>query len=169
MRAIVYLAVFAVIATVLAVSASFTDRRSVKTWAPNAVFAKPRPVETAAILPPKPDVPTVPPTSEAAKPAPAPEQPASGAEAPAAARPSTTVIDAHATGTLPKQAESAEQATAPKISPAPVHALRERGRAARPARQARGARAPVNTTQARRAAPPSSREPIQFRLAEGRN
>jgi hypothetical protein len=168
MRAIVYLAVFAVIATVLAVSASFTDRRSVKTWAPNAVFAKPRPVETAAILPPKPDVPTVPPTSEAAKPAPAPEQPASGAEAPAAARPSTTVIDAHATGTLPKQAESAQQATAPKISPAPAHALRERGRAARPARQAR-ARAPLNTTQTRRVAAPSSPEPIQFRLAEGRN
>jgi hypothetical protein len=114
MRAIVYLAVFAVIATVLAVSASFTDRRSVKTWVPNAVFAKPRPVETAAILPPKPDVPTVPPTSETAKPAPAPEQPASGTEAPAPARPSTSVIDAHATGTLPKQAESAQQATAPQ-------------------------------------------------------
>ena len=166
MKALCYIAAFAVIAAILAVSTSFTDRRSVKTWAPNAIVAKPKPFETAAIVSPKPDVATGALKLDAEKPAPAPEQAASGAAAPAATRSSTTVTDPEATGTLPKLVEPTAQSAAPKISPAPSHALRERRQAARPARQA-PARQVI--AQIRPAPAPSSREPIQFRLAEGRN
>ena len=69
--------------------------------------------------------------------------------------------DPDATGTLPKELDGAPKAL-PEAQPA--HAPRE-PRQARPPRQA----APrlADAAPARRA--PASREPIQFRLAEGRN
>ena len=166
MKALCYIAAIAVIAAILVVSTSFTDHRSVKTWAPNAIVAKPKPFETAALVSPKPVAATGALKLDAENPAPAPEQAASGAEAPAATRSSTTVADPQSTGTLPKQAEPTTQSVAPKIVRAPSHALRERRQAARPARQA-----PARQLIAKiRPAPAqSSREPIQFRLAEGRN
>ena len=93
MKALCYIAALSVIAAILVVSTSFTERRNVKTWAPNAVIAKPKPFETAAIVSPKPDAATGAVKSDAANPALAPEQSASGAEAPAATRSSTTVTD----------------------------------------------------------------------------
>ncbi|MET0532107.1 MAG: hypothetical protein ABW003_27900 [Microvirga sp.] len=154
MKALCYIAAFAVIAAILAASALFTDRRSVKTWAPNAIVAKPKPFDTAAIVLPKPDMATGAPNLDAENSAPAPKQAASGAAAPAATRSFTTVTDPEATGTLTK------------ISPAPSHALRERRQGARPTRQAS---ARQGIALIRPAPAPSSREPIQFRLAEGRN
>jgi hypothetical protein len=151
----------------LPVSTSFTERRNVKTWAPNALVAKPKPFEIAAIVSPKADAANGAVKSDAENSAPAPEQAASGAEGPAVTRSSTTVTDPQSTGTLPKQVEPSTQPVPPKVSPAPSHAVRERRQAARPVRQAPAlARLPA---EIRPAAAPSSREPIQFRLAEGRN
>jgi len=42
-----YLAVAAAVASLLIVSSGFTERRSVPTWAPNAVVAKPTPAVAA--------------------------------------------------------------------------------------------------------------------------
>jgi len=44
MRAIGYLTVCATIGGILALSTPFTERRSIKTWAPNVVVAAPKPV-----------------------------------------------------------------------------------------------------------------------------
>jgi len=167
MKALCYIAALTVIAAILVVSTSFTERRNVKTWAPNAVIAKPKPFETAAIVSPKRDAATGAVKSDAANPALAPEQSASGAEAPAATRSSTTVTDPESTGTLPKAVAPTAHYVAPNVSPAPSRALRDRPQATRPARQA-PAHGPV-IAQTRPASALPSREPIQFRLAEGRN
>ncbi len=103
MKALCYIAALSVIAAILVVSTSFTERRNVKTWAPNALVAKPKPFEIAAIVSPKADAANGAVKSDAENSAPAPEQAASGAEAPAATRSSTTVTDPQSTGTLPKQ------------------------------------------------------------------
>jgi hypothetical protein len=146
-----YLAVAAAVASLLIVSSGFTERRSVPTWAPNAVVAKPTPAVAAVATVPAVDLKAAPAETPAAAPAAIAALPAS--------RPSTP--DPDATGTLPKEIDSA-----PKVVPeaAPAHLPRE-------PRQARTPRpAPSRTADAapaRQAAP--SREPIQFRLAEGRN
>ena len=165
MRAFGYFAALSMIGAILVASTSFTDRRSVKTWAPNTVVLKPKPLETAALVSPKHDAAAGTLKAEGASLA-APEQ-VSSAEAPATTRSSTTVTDPESTGTLPKEVESAARNVAPKASPALPHALRNGRQATRPARQAL-ARRPV-IAQTRAAPAPSSREPIQFRLAEGRN
>ena len=161
MRAFSYIAALSLVGAILVASTSFTDRRSVKTWAPNTVVLKPKPLETAALVSPKHDAAAGTLKAEGASLA-APEQ-LSSAEAPT--RSSTTVTDPESTGTLPKEIET--QNVAPKASPALPHALRDRRYATRPARQA-SARARV-IAQTRAAPALSSREPIQFRLAEGRN
>ena len=69
MKALCYIAALSVIAAILVVSTSFTERRNVKTWAPNALIAKPKPFETAAIVSPKPDAATGAVKSDAANPA----------------------------------------------------------------------------------------------------
>ena len=151
---------------ILVASTPFTDRRSVKTWAPSSVVLKPKPLEPAALVSPKHDAATGALKPEAASLAPAPEQVAS-VEAPATKRSSTTVADPETTGTLPKAVETAAQYVAPKASPTVPRALRDWRQVTRPARQAsaRGR----GMAQTRAAPAPSSREPIQFRLAEGRN
>ncbi len=164
MRAFGYFAALSMIGAILVASTSFTDRRSVKTWAPSTVVLKPKPLDPAALVSPKHDAATGALKPEAASLAPAPEQ-VSSVEVPATTRSSTTVADPETTGTLPKEVET--QKVAPKASPAFPHALRDRRYATRPARQA-SARARV-IAQTRAAPALSSREPIQFRLAEGRN
>ena len=163
MRAFSYIAALSLVGAILVASTSFTDRRSVKTWAPNTVVLKPKPLETAALVSPKHDAAAGTLNAEGASLA-ASEQ-LSSAKAPTATRSSTTVTDPESTGTLPKEVET--QNVAPKASPALPHALRDRRYATRPARQA-SARARV-IAQTRAAPALSSREPIQFRLAEGRN
>jgi len=78
MKALCYIAALSVIAAILVVSTSFTERRNVKTWAPNAVIAKPKPFETAAIASPKPDGAIGAAKSDVENSAPAPEPAASG-------------------------------------------------------------------------------------------
>ena len=55
MRAFSYIAALSLVGAILVASTSFTDRRSVKTWAPNTVVLKPKPLETAALVSPKHD------------------------------------------------------------------------------------------------------------------
>jgi hypothetical protein len=160
MRAFGYIAALSMIGAILVASTSFTDRRSVKTWAPSTV------VQPAALVSPKHNAATGAMKPEAASLAPAPEQ-VSSVEAPATTRSSTTVADPETTGTLPKEVEPAAQYVAPKASPTAPRALRAWRQVTRPARQA-SARGRV-MAQTRAAPAPSSREPIQFRLAEGRN
>ena len=164
MTAFGYIAALSMIGAILVASTSFTDRRSVKTWAPSSVVLKPKPLDPP--LSPKHDAATGALKPEAASLAPAPEQVAS-VEAPATKRSSTTVADPETTGTLPKAVEPAAQYVAPKASPTVPRALRDWRQVTRPARQAsaRGR----GMAQTRAAPAPSSREPIQFRLAEGRN
>ena len=101
MRAFSYIAALSLVGAILVASTSFTDRRSVKTWAPNTVVLKPKPLETAALVSPKHDAAAGTLKAEGASLA-APEQ-LSSAEAPT--RSSTTVTDPESTGTLPKQVE----------------------------------------------------------------
>ena len=54
MRAIGYLTVCATIGGILALSTPFTERRSIKTWAPNVVVAAPKPVATVINAPQSP-------------------------------------------------------------------------------------------------------------------
>jgi hypothetical protein len=166
MTAFGYIAALSMIGAILVASTSFTDRRSVKTWAPSTVVLKLKPLEPAALVSPKHDAATGALKPETASLAPAPEQVAS-VEAPAATRSSTTVTDPESTGTLPKQVEPAAQYVAPKASPTAPRVRRDWRQVTRPARQA-SARGP-GMAQTRAAPAPSSREPIQFRLAEGRN
>lgn len=166
MTAFGYIAALSMIGAILVASTSFTDRRSVKTWAPSTVVLKPKPLEPAALVSPKHDAATGALVREAASLAPAPEQ-ASSAEAPVTTRSSTTVTDPESTGTLPKEVEPAAPYVAPKASPTVPRALRDWRQATRPTRQA-SARGRV-IVQTRATPAPSSREPIQFRLAEGRN
>ena len=136
------------------------DRRSVKTWAPNTVVLKPKPLETAALVSPKHDAAAGTLKAEGASLA-APEQ-LSSAEAPTATRSSTTVTDPESTGTLPKEVETQNARAESFASPSP-----RASRSATASTPGVGARARIAQT---RAAPAlSSREPIQFRLAEGTN
>ena len=166
MRAFGYIAALSMIGAILVASTSFTDRRSVKTWAPSTVVLKPKPLEPAAVVSPQHDAAIGALKPEAASLTPAPEQVAS-VEAPATTRSSTTVTDPESTGTLPKQVEPAAQYVAPKASPAAPRVLRNWRQVTRPARQASARGRGMAQTRAAPAA--SSREPIQFRLAEGRN
>ena len=102
------------------------------------------------------------------KAAPAADPKAAPVETPAAAPAAIAALpasrsstpDPDATGTLPKELDGAPQAL-PEAQPA--HAPRE-PRQARPPRQA----APRLSAAAPARQAPASREPIQFRLAEGR-
>jgi hypothetical protein len=149
-----YLAVAAAVASLLIVSSGFTERRSVPTWAPNAVVAKPTPAVAAVAAVaavPAADLKAAPVETPAAAPAPIAALPASRSSTP----------DPDATGTLPKELDGAPKAL-PEAQPA--HTPRE-PRQARPPRQA----APRLSDAAPARQAPASREPIQFRLAEGRN
>jgi hypothetical protein len=148
-----YLAVAAAVASLLIVSSGFTERRSVPTWAPNAVVAKPTPAVAAVAA-----VAAVPAADLKAAPVETPAAPPAALAALPASRSSTP--DPDATGTLPKELD------APKALPEaqPAHAPRE-PRQARTPRQA----APRLSEAAPARQAPASREPIQFRLAEGRN
>ena len=154
-----YLAVAAAVASLLIVSSGFTERRSVPTWAPNAVVAKPVPAVAAIAAVPAADLKAAP----AADPKAAPVETPAAAPAAIAALPASrsSTPDPDATGTLPKELDGAPQAL-PEAQPA--HAPRE-PRQARPPRQA----APRLSAAAPARQAPASREPIQFRLAEGRN
>jgi hypothetical protein len=149
-----YLAVAAAVASLLIVSSGFTERRSVPTWAPNAVVAKPAPAVAAVAA-----VAAVPAAEPKAASVEAPAAPPAAIAALPASRSSTP--DPDATGTLPKELDAAPKAL-PEAQPA--HAPRE-PRQARPPRQATPRLS--DALPARQA--PASREPIQFRLAEGRN
>jgi hypothetical protein len=148
-----YLAVAAAVASLLIVSSGFTERRSVPTWAPNAVVAKPTPAVAAVAA-----VAAVPAADLKAAPVETPAAPPAALAALPASRSSTP--DPAATGTLPKELD------APKALPEaqPAHAPRE-PRQARTPRQA----APRLSEAAPARQAPASREPIQSRLAEGRN
>ena len=123
-----YLAVAAAVASLLIVSSGFTERRSVPTWAPNAVVAKPAPAVAArgvrlpSSRPPAADPKAAPVETPAAAPAAIAALPASRSSTP----------DPDATGTLPKELDAAPKAL-PEAQPA--HAPRE-PRQARPPRQA---------------------------------
>ena len=54
MRAIGYLTICATIGGILALSTPFTERRSIKTWAPNVVVAAPKPAATVINAPQSP-------------------------------------------------------------------------------------------------------------------
>ena len=147
-----YLAVAAAVASLLIVSSGFTERRSVPTWAPNAVVAKPAPAVAAVAA-----VAAVPAAEPKAASVEAPAAPPAAIAALPASRSSTP--DPDATGTLPKELDAAPKAL-PEAQP--------RTRRASPGRRAA---APGDAAAVRR--PPgapgaASREPIQFRLAEGR-
>ena len=158
MKALCYIAALSVIAAILVVSTSFTERRNVKTWAPNAVIAKPKPFETAAIVSPKPDAATGAVKSDAANPALAPEQSASGAEAPAATRSSTTVTDPQIYRHASEGSRADGALRRAECFATPSRALRDRPQATRPARQA-PAHGPV-IAQTRPASALPSREPF---------
>jgi hypothetical protein len=179
MRAIGYLAICATVGGILALSTPFTERRGVKAWAPNIVVAPPRAVATAVDAPKPPgaadalaaprsvdtavNAPKPPVGAEAivnaSRPSHVPEAVVSRGEPTAPAAPAAIVTEPQETGALPKQAD----ATAREVS----RGARKRPREARPS--------PKLTRPHRLAAQipaipiPSSREPIQFRLAEGRH
>jgi hypothetical protein len=50
-----HIAASSIIGAILVASTSFTDRRSVKTWAPSTVVLMPKPLEPAAVVSPKHD------------------------------------------------------------------------------------------------------------------
>jgi hypothetical protein len=145
------LAAFAAIAAMLMVSTFLSERRSMKTWAPNAVIAEPKPIETGKTLALNSSPATVVPKSDLGIAAPATEQQAGSlAERPATAQPSIAIIDPDATATLPTQPR-------PELS-----------KASRLSNYRRAAGTVRRAEETRRALARSSREPIQFRLAEGR-
>jgi hypothetical protein len=153
------LAIFAAIAAILIVSTSFSERRSIKTWAPNVVIAERKPIETGQTIAQSSNPAAVAPRSDGAVAAPDSEQPARGdAELPAAAVPSLAIIDPDATATLPVL-RGARLLPTPRVS----KKWRSAGAGSRATARARA------IMQARRALARSSREPIQFRLAEGRS
>ena len=169
MRGTIYVGVLVGITAILAVSSSFSDRRSVKTWAPNAPS---KTVETAALVKPNMEI-----KRAALDPAPADQGPSSkqlSTPEPPPTRATTTTIDSDTTGTLPDQSAIPVQTVAPQISPAPSQAL-DPSRKSRAAYRARAwprtyanrTRSYVNRT--RTAAAQYAQTPIQFRLAEGRN
>jgi hypothetical protein len=110
------LAVFAAITALLMVSTSFSERRNVKTWAPNAVIAEPKPTDTRMTLAARPDPATIALNSNVEKAAAAPEQQASDrAESAGVARASMAIIDPEATAALPTQ-PGPELSAAPRLN-----------------------------------------------------
>jgi hypothetical protein len=164
MRGTFYVGVLAGITAILAVSSSFSDRRSVKTWAPNALGTS-KTVETAALVTPKMGIRRAAPDPASADQGPSPKQ--LSTPEPPPTRATTTTIDSDTTGTLPDQSAIPVQTVASQISPAPSHALdpSRKSRAAYPAR----ARSRTYANRTRTAAAQYAQAPIQFRLAEGRN
>ena len=161
MRAIGYLTVCATIAGILALSTPFTERRSIKTGAPNVVVAAPKPVAIVINAPQSPAAAVA--MVDAVKPSHAPESVVGGGEHTAPAQPATIRTDPQETGALPKQAEAATR-EAPRAN---SHAARKRPRESRPSQ--RVSRPQRVVTQIPAIPLRSSREPIQFRLAEGRH
>jgi hypothetical protein len=122
MRAIGYLTICATVGGILALSAPFTERRSIKTWAPNVVVAAPKPVATVVAAPPSAAA------AVALKQVP---EPVAGGEHTAGARPATIGTDPQETGALPKQAEAATR-EGPRAN---SHVARKRPREARPSQK----------------------------------
>ena len=155
MNAIGYFTAFAAIGGILALSTSYAERRNLKTWAPNAVVNTPKLVTTTAVPSPK--------LAAAAVGAAAVQEPVLMASSPdrtAIAQP-PPMRDPDVTSALPKQAEAA----APQVPRALSNPIRKRMREARPS-----SRLPARPRISTRPMPVQpSREPIQFRLAEGRN
>ena len=160
MRAIGYLAICATIGGILALSTPFTERRSIKTWAPNVVAA-PTPVAPVINAPHSAEAAVA--MVDAVKPSHVPETVVGGGEHTAAAQPATIGTDPQETGALPKQAEAATRET-PRAN---AHAARKRPRESRPSHRLSRPRRAVAQIPAMPLR--SSREPIQFRLAEGRH
>jgi len=156
MNVIGYFTAFAAIGGILALSTSYAERRNLKTWAPNAVVTAPKPVATMPS--PKPAAPS----PDSAKPVQEPVLMASSPEPTAIAQP-PPMRDPDETSALPKQAEAA----APEVPRAVSHPIRRRVREARPS--PRLPAPPRISTRIRPMPVRPSREPIQFRLAEGRN
>jgi hypothetical protein len=156
MRAIGYLTICATVGGILALSTPFTERRSIKTWAPNVVVAAPKPVATA-------QSPAAAVAMVDVKPSHAPESVLRGGEHTAPAQPATIGTDPQETGSLPKQAEAATR-EAPRAT---SHTARKRPRESRPLQRLSRPQRAVAQIPAMPLR--SSREPIQFRLAEGRH
>ena len=170
MRGTIYVGVLAGIMAILAVSSSFSDRRSVKTWAPNALGTS-KTVE-AALVKPNMEIKRAAPDPAPADQGPSPKQ--LSTPEPPPTRATAMTIDTDTTGTLPDHSAIPVQTVAPQISPAPSHALNpsRKSRAAYPARA--WPRTYANRTRrydnrTRTAAAQYGQTPIQFRLAEGRN
>ena len=161
MRAIGYLTICATVGGILALSTPFTERRSIKTWAPNVVVAAPKPVATVINAPQSPAAAVA--MVDAVKPSHAPESVAGEGEHTAPAQPATIGTDPQETGALPKQAEAATR-EAPRAN---SHAARKRPRESRASQ--RVSRPQRVVAQIPAIPLRSSREPIQFRLAEGRH
>jgi hypothetical protein len=141
-------AAFAAIAAMLMVSTFLSERRSMKTWAPNAVIAEAKPIGIGKTLALNSSPATVVPKSDLGIAAPAPEQRASSlAEPPATAQ---AIIYPDVTATLP---------TRPQHELSKASRLSNHRRAAGPVRRAEDTRQALDR---------SLRQPIQFRLAEGR-
>jgi hypothetical protein len=163
MNAIGYFTAFAAIGGILALSTSYAERRNLKTWAPNAVVNTPKLVATTAV--PSPKLAAAALGSAAAVGSAAVQEPvlmASSPEPTAIAQP-PPMRDPDETSALPKQAEAA----APQVPRALSHPIRKRMREARPS--SRLPAPPRISTRTRPMPVQPSREPIQFRLAEGRN
>jgi hypothetical protein len=156
MRAIGYLTICATVGGILALSTPFTERRSIKTWAPNVVVAAPKPVATA-------QSPAAAVAMVDVTPSHAPESVLRGGEHTAPAQPATIGTDPQETGSLPKQAEAATR-EAPRAT---SHTARKRPRESRPLQRLSRPQRAVAQIPAMPLR--SSREPIQFRLAEGRH
>jgi hypothetical protein len=161
MRAIGYVTICATIGGILALSTPFTERRSIKTWAPNVVVAAPKPAATVINAPQSPTAAVA--MVDALKPSHVPETVVGRGEHTAAAQPATIGADPQETGALPKQAEAATR-EAPRPN---AHAARKRPRESRPSQRLSRPQRAVAQIPAMPLR--SSREPIQFRLAEGRH
>ena len=161
MRAIGYLTICATVGGILALSTPFTVRRSIKTWAPNVVVGAPKPIAIVINAPQSPAAAVA--MVDALKPSHVPETVVGGGEPTAAAQPATIGTDPQETGALPKQADAATR----EIPRGTSHAARKRPRESRPSQ--RLSRPQRVVTQIAAIPLRSSREPIQFRLAEGRH
>ena len=161
MRAIGYLTICATVGGILALSTPFTERRSIKTWAPNVVVAAPKPIATVIAAPQSPAAAVA--MVDALKPSHVPETVVGGIEHTAAAQSATIGTDPQETGALPKQADAATR-EAPRAT---SHTARKRPRESRSSQ--RLSRPQRLVAQIPAIPLRSSREPIQFRLAEGRH
>ena len=162
MRAIGYVTICATIGGILALSTPFTERRSIKTWAPNVVVAAPKPAATVINAPQSPTAAVA--MVDAVKPSHAPETVVGRGEHTAAAQPATIGADPQETGALPEASRSGDAGgSASECS----HAARKRPRESRPSQRLSRPQRAVAQIPAMPLR--SSREPIQFRLAEGRH